>query len=758
MTSTTKSLFLAAALIWAAAPASRAIEPDPAAPVVSQLVARILEQNHYLHHPLDAKTSKELLANYLEMYDYNRMFFEKGDVDEFAARYGDTLADRLKEGEVTPAYEIFERFMKRLDERTALVGELVGTSSGTWWNTGAAPEFDADESIVIDRHEAPWSADAKAARELWRLRVKYELLQEKLSKTKTEDIAKTVRQRYERMQRTYKEFDSSDILQNYLSALTHTFDPHSDYMAAPQKENFDISMRLSLVGIGAVLRSEDGYAKIVSLVPGGPADKDKRLKPNDKIEALAQGDGPWIEAVGMKLDRLVQMIRGEKGTTVRLRVIPSDAIDPATRETIALVRDEIKLTDQEAKAKIIDAALPSGRTIKVGVIDLPSFYADMKSVIEAKSTTRDVEKLLGALKKENVDGVILDLRRNGGGSLSEAVSLTGLFIPEGPVVQVKDYRGVTKVLRDTEPSEFYKGPLIVLTSRASASASEILAAALQDYGRAVIVGEKSTFGKGTVQSIIELSQYLPGALRSYKPGAVKLTIQKFYRVSGGSTQNRGVIPDVKLPSLEDYMDIAESELKNAMPYDETDPASYQRTESVGAPKLKELAKASTERVSSNPEFAYVREDIERYKKQKAEKTISLNEKRRLSEKKADEERDQQRKKERAARKEKDLTAAEITLQSIDDGKPPMKSTAAVTMEGEGGAGDYEKAPPVPDFVLGETIKILADMLPAGAGRDAVVRKERRPTAPEIVSDEAEARQKKKFKGGDAEQALPARRP
>jgi carboxyl-terminal processing protease len=739
MTSKTKSFLLAAAAaLLLAPPAFSNVEPDAAAPVVGQLVARILEQNHYLHHPLDAKTSKDLLANYLEMYDYNRMFFEKSDVDEFSARYGDALADRVKEGDVAPAYEIFDRFMKRLAERVDQVNELTASTS-PWWNTVA--DFDADESIVIDRHEAAWPADSQQAHELWRLRIKYELLQEKINKTKPEEMGKTVNLRYDRLLRSYKEFDSGDVLQNYLSALTHTFDPHSDYMAAPQKENFDISMRLSLVGIGAVLRSEDGYAKIVSLVPGGPADKDKRLKPNDKIEALAQGDGPWIEAVGMKLDRLVQMIRGEKGTTVRLRVIPADAIDPGTRVTIALVRDEIKLTDQEAKAKVIEGSLPNGKTVKVGVIDLPSFYADMKSVIEAKSTTRDVEKLLTALKKEGVAGIIMDLRRNGGGSLSEAVSLTGLFIPEGPVVQVKDYRGVTKALRDTDPGEAYKGPLIVLTTRASASASEIFAAALQDYERAAIVGEKSTFGKGTVQSIIELSQYLPPALRSYNPGAVKLTIQKFYRVSGGSTQNRGVIPDVRLPSIEDYMDIAESELKNAMPYDDIPPASYQATGSVTPLKLRDLARFSAERVAVDPEFIYTRDDIERFKKQKEEKTISLNEKKRLAEKKADEDREAQRKKERAQRKEKELVSQEITLESIDGEAPPVKSTAAVTMEGEG--PDYEKSPPAPDFVLQETVRILADMISPPPRRitDSVVRKELPAGPPEVQAPEAATQRK-----------------
>lgn len=710
------SLVVAASLTVPAGAA--ALDAGPAAPIVGQMVARILEQNHYNHHPIDKKTSKEFLKTYLETYDYNHMIFEKADVEEFNSRWGESLGDRLKEGDVAPAFEIFDRFLKRLEDREAFVNKLTSTTLS----------FDADEAIVIDRHESPWPANQKEVDNLWRLRVKYELLQERLAKTKPEEQGKTVRQRYERLLRSYKEFDSSDVLQSYLTALTRTFDPHSDYMAAAQKENFDISMRLSLVGIGAVLRSEDGYAKIVSLVPGGPADTDKRLKPNDKIEAIAQGDGPWVEAVGMKLDRLVQLIRGEKGTTVRLRVIPSDAIDPSTRVNVAIVRDEIKLTDQEAKAKVItEPNGPGGRPLKIGVIDLPSFYADMKSVIEPKSTTRDVEKLLGALRKENVDGVIIDLRRNGGGSLSESVALTGLFVSEGPVVQVKDARGLIKVLKDSDAGVAYSGPLMVLTSRTSASASEIFAAALQDYGRAAIVGEKTTFGKGTVQSIIELNQYLPGALRGFKPGAVKLTIQKFYRISGGSTQHRGVIPDVHLPSLEDYMDITETSMSNALPYDEVEPAQYARVDNVTPPKIKELQRASAERVAANREFQWVKEDIERYKKQKEQKTISLNEAKRIAEKNEEEARQTQRKKARSAIKAPEMSSEEITLESIDAGKPPIKSTAPVTMPAEdaGQAAapenadkkdkDYEKAPPIPDYMLEESIQILADMItPQGA--------------------------------------------
>ena len=682
-----------------------AMDPGPASPIISQMVTQILERNHYNHHPVDDKTSKDMLGNYLEMYDYNHMFFTKEDVAEFESKYGASLDDKLHEGDVSPAFDIFDRFMKRLQERVAYIKK----------ETAHPFDFSKDESMIIDRHEAPYASAGAEMDELWRKRVKYEVLQERLAKTKPEEQAKTIEKRYDRLLQSYQEYDWNDVLQNYLTALTHAYDPHSDYMAAPQMENFNISMRLSLVGIGAVLRSEDGYAKIVSLVPGGPADTDKRLKPNDKIEAIAQGDGPWIEAVGMKLDRLVQLIRGEKGTVVRLRVIPADAMDPSTRVTIALTRDEIKLTDQEAKARIIDMpATKTQRSMKVGVIDLPSFYADMKSVIEPKSTTRDVEKLVTYLKKQGVDGLILDLRRNGGGSLSESVSLVGLFVPDGPVVQIKDARGIIKELRDSDDSMVYSGPMVVLTSRASASASEITAAALQDYGRAVIVGEKSTFGKGTVQSIIELSQYLPSALRSFKPGAVKLTIQKFYRISGGSTQHRGVTPDIKLPSLDDYMDMTESALHNPLPYDEVEPADYHKLDLVTPSKVKDLEKLSAERVSKDPEFAYVREDIERFKKQKEDKVISLNEQKRLDEKKADEARNTERKKERAARKTPALQFTDITLEQIDSGKPPVKSTTTLTAQNDPAAdsptADYEKAPPTPDYVLEETVHVVSDMV------------------------------------------------
>ena len=489
-------------------------------------------------------------------------------------------------------------------------------------------------------------------------------------------------------------------------------------MAQEQKENFDISMQLSLVGIGAVLKESDGYAQIVSLVPGGPADKDKRLKPKDKIEAVAEGvDGPWINVTGMRLDHVVEKIRGKKGTTVRLRVIPAGAIDRSTRVVISLIRDEIKLTDQEAKAEILTGQDLQGNPVKIGIIDLPSFYEDMKSGGEKKSTTRDVKKLLIALEAQGIQGLILDLRRNGGGALSEAINLTGLFIPPGPVVQVRDSRGVIRSLEHSD-SMIYSGPMVVLTSHASASASEIFAAALQDYGRALIVGNKKTFGKGTVQTLIDLSQYVPRIDPKTGPGALKLTIQKFYRVSGGSTQNKGVIPDIKLPSLEDYMDIAESALENALPYDEIDPASYQKVKDITPQLVDQLKKASEKRVKASREFGYVDQDIALFEKEDEGKVASLNEAERLKQQEDADNLDKERKEERLAAGPDEFTKTEITLESISGSTAPAVSEKALDKADssdkksgkEKNIATKDKEPEVPDIELEESARIVNDML------------------------------------------------
>ncbi|MEK7232552.1 MAG: carboxy terminal-processing peptidase [Elusimicrobiota bacterium] len=714
-------------------------------PIVAELVGRLLEQTHYARRPIDDEVAKEFLHNYLDSYDYNHMILEKSDVDEFEAKYATTLDERIKDGDVEAAYEIYDRVSSRLEERVALVKAL----------TASTFTFTSNEKVILDRHELDWAATPALAKELWRLRIKHEILLEQLTKLKAEEakaaaaitaqekkdkdaesgksaaaaaepakgekpakelsIKETIDQRYDRILRSYKEYDGIDVFSTFISALTRVFDPHTDYLAASQKENFDISMKLSLVGIGAVLRTEDGYARIVSLVPGGPADSDKRLKPNDRIEAVAQDDGPFIDAVGMKLDRLVQLIRGEKGSTVRMRVIPVDAIDPATRVIITLVRDEIKLTDQEAKAKIFTVPGKGGGTARIGVLDLPSFYADMHGSSGGKSATRDAERLIGEMKRRGVDALIIDLRRDGGGSLSEAVALTGLFINSGPVVQVKDARGMIKLLRDNDSITGFDGPMIVLTSRGSASASEIFAAALQDYGRGIVVGEKSTFGKGTVQSVLELNQYLPPAYRSYKPGALKLTIQKFYRVCGGSTQHRGVLPDIHIPFYGDISESTESSQKNALPYDEVEPAPYDRSATLQA-RLSSLAKASAARIEASREFQWIKEDMTRWEKQKKDKALSLNENTRLTERKTEEDRQAARKKERGARKEKPHAYEDITL-AILDGKAPAVAASSATApsrtltaeDEEMEVSGFAHPTDAPDVVLDETLRIATDL-------------------------------------------------
>lgn len=724
------SLFLSLAAGPRAAVSTGTVEAGPAAPATAQLVATLLEEGHYTHKPLTVETSRELMKLYLRMYDPYRLFFLAPDIAEFNGRFGPGLAQRVKYGDVTPAYFIFDRFMKRLEERVGWTHELV-LSTFT---------FASDAAMPADRREAAWPADEAAARELWRERMEADLLQEKLDGAKPEDWAKEVRKNYDRLLANYREFDSGDVLQGYLTALAACYDPHSAYMGAPAEENFDIGLGISLVGIGVTLQTEEGYAKIMAIIPGGPAAKSEAFHVNDRIEAVAQGtDGPFVEAAGMRLDRLVKLIRGEKGTVVRLRLIPVDALDPSTRVTVTLVREKILLRDQQARAQVVLVPGKNGADRRLGVIKLPSFYTKV-GPSGGESTTRDVRTLLEYLKRQGVEGLILDLRDNGGGSLEEAVNMTGLFTGGGPVVQVRDHRGEVRTLSAPRDGPAYAGPLVVLNSRFSASASEIVSAALQDYRRAVLVGEKSTFGKGTVQTVAELDQYMPPALRHHKAGGLRLTIQKFYRVSGGSTQNRGVPPDIPLPSLNDHLDMAESSLPNAMVYDQIPPAAYAPVDAVSAPELDRLRAASAKRAAASPDFNFVRQDIALYLERKKEKTISLNYARRLAERKEDEARRTRRNKERAERGLPPLSVTGITLQDIEAGKPlvlnstaamavslstgpatasaaavvPVSSAAALSGAAVSSAavdgGGYAKAPAAVDFVLEEAARVLSDLI------------------------------------------------
>jgi carboxyl-terminal processing protease len=651
---------------------------------IAHLTARMLEQFHYLHQRFDSKVSSRFLDYYIKSLDPQRMHFLQADIDEFE-KYRTNLGTlTLKQLDTSPAYVIFNRFMQRLDERIAYSTEILKTEPF---------EFNGDERLLINRKDQPFPKDMAAAKALWHERVRYEFLQEKLNKEGREEIAKLIAnhanpiesaltwrdfkadivkiisRRYSRIHRTFREWDNEEVLQAYLTALAHVYDPHSDYFDRAQLENFSIGMSLSLFGVGAVLTSEDGYCKINELNPSGPAAKSKKFKANDKIVAVAQGTNEPVDVVDMPLGKVVEMIRGPKGTEVRLTIIPADASDPSSRVTVSVIRDQIKLEDQQAKAKIIDLPDAQGNNRRLGVIDLPSFYASFplvgsKDKAETKSTTTDVALILKKLKEEKVDGVILDLRRNGGGSLEEAINLTGLFIKEGPVVQIKDPNGDVQVDEDKDPSIQYDGPLIVLTSRFSASASEILAGALQDYGRALLVGDASTHGKGTVQSLNQLAPYLftssDSTADAASLGALKVTTRKFYRASGSSTQLKGVIPDIILPSIDDYLEVGESSLDNPLPWDTIESANYEKLNRV-KPYLAEVSKKSAERVATGRDFDYVKEDIEQVKKVVAEKTVSLNEQQRLKEKEESDIRQKVRERERKARKQTDQKILTVLL-------------------------------------------------------------------------------------------------
>ena len=626
---------------------------------VAVSVGRLLEEGHYTHQSLNDDVSKKFLRTYLEMLDFSHLFFTQQDVDALYAKYGTSIDDDVLLGNLKPAYEIYALYQKRVDDRVAKIKELLKGP------IDVAP----DTTIDLSRQKAPWPKDAAEADRIWEARIANELLQEKLSEHPIEPGPQLVARRYDRLVRNVHEEDKPEQVKLFLSALAQTYDPHSEYLSKADLKNFSINMGLSLVGIGAMLRSEDGYAKIESLVAGGPAQKQGGIKVGDRITAVAQGSAEFADVRDMRLDQVVEMIRGRKGTKVRLLVIPADAPDPSKRKTVEIVRDEIKLKDQEARADIIIKKDQNGAPVKLGWITLPSFYADMDK--HQKSTTKDVSALLKRLKKENVNGIVVDLRRNGGGSLEEAIALTGLFLKSGPVVQTKGSNGNIVVSSDPDPGVGYAGPLVVVTSRQSASASEIFAAALQDYGRALIVGDRNTFGKGTVQTILEIGRFtsLLGS-RSQEDGALKLTIQKFYRVAGGSTQLHGVASDVVLPSLTDLPEFGEGALKNFLPYDEVPKARYTKWAESPQIFLDEIKRRSEARIQESPEFRYVLEDIARMRRKLDENRISLNEEQRRAELAEDKLRKETRLKDRLARTNEDTSVYRLTLDTVD--KPNLQ--------------------------------------------------------------------------------------
>jgi carboxyl-terminal processing protease len=665
------------------------LKPGPNDGRIAYVTARLLEEYHYSQQPLDEETSKKFFDGYLEELDPQRLHFLQSDIAQFAHYRTnlDTLTvSSLETADLTPAYEIYQRFLERLQQRVVYVGDLLKQDKF---------QFDGHEQILIDRHDATYPKDLDEAKQLWREHLSWDYLQEKLSreisptndsitlilpKSAATNITDTLRRRYERGLRSFTERDSSDILQIYLEALAHSYDPHSDYFNTEHAQDFSIGMSLSLFGIGAELHSDDGYCTIGSLISGGPAAKSKQLKANDKIVAVAQSNQPPVDVVDMELSKVVQMIRGPKGTQVRLTIVPAEA--PNTRQVVSLVRDEIKLADQEAKAQLV--VLPNGKggTSRIGVIDVPSFYAPVDLSGGAASSTNfvstDVAKLIKKLKQEKVAGIIIDLRNNGGGSLEEAVKFTGLFIKGGLVVLVRTPDGRVIADNDDDPSLLYNGPLIVLANRLSASASEIVAAALQDYGRALIVGDTSTFGKGTVQNLDPLRPFIESATND--PGTLKITIRKFYRVSGASTQFKGVASDIVLPDKLNYAtDIGEASLDNPLTWDTIPSAEYDKL-NLTQPYLAGLRALSGARIATNQDFIYIRQDIDEFKKLEADKTASLNERDELKEHQETETKGKARAQEREKQKTPDEKIYDLTVENAGQpGLPaPVQETNTIT--------------------------------------------------------------------------------
>jgi len=692
------------------APSARAPNLQATEANVTRLTTTILERSQFAHHPLDSELAGKFLDSYLDALDGRRSLFLQSDIEEFGA-YRATLAQLTREGNTSAAHAIWRRYLQRLQERTTYLTQQLKTASF---------EFTGQDSYSFDREHAARPRDAAAAQAGWRQDLRAEYLDEKLRDVPKKQIVTTLTRRYEQQQRTMQALDKNDVLEAYLNALAHVYDPHSDYLGHEQMESLSIAMNLSLFGIGAVLESKDGFTTIREVLPGGPAGRGGILQPGDRIVGVAQAGKDAVDIVNMPLSRAVELIRGPKGSRVTLTIIPASAPEGSLPKPVALVRDEIQLEDQQAKARIVDLPSGQGSVLRVGVIDLPSFYADMGSpgAKGRRSVTADVARLLSKLQAEHVHGVVVDLRRNGGGSLEEAISLTGLFIPQGPVVQTRGPDGKVDVDADTDPAQLYAGPLVLLTSRFSASASEILAGALQDYGRALVVGDSSTFGKGTVQSVLPLARIMDqsGLAHSYDPGALKVTIRKFYRPGGSSTQMRGVESNIVVPSTTDFSGVSESAMKDPLPWDAVPVAAFVREERV-VPYLDALRQKSAQRIAAAQDFVYLAEDIARLRKSLATKTISLNEAQRRQELAEAKTRQAEREKERAARKTQKPATYEITLKNaatpglppaLSASNPPAPPAAKKGSDTPGDASDPTTPAGRDDIILSEAERILAD--------------------------------------------------
>jgi carboxyl-terminal processing protease len=697
------ALFVSAGLLLPEAPSAADSRQ------IALAVGQLLEQGHYSGWQLGPQMSERILHTYLEDLEDNKLFLTQGDVNRLRAKYGKTLGRDIPRANLGPATAIYGVFRARVQERVAKIRQLLKDNY----------DFKSDRSVDLNRQNKPWPADAAAADLLWRDRIEGELLQVKLyglgvRKPGSEVLAR----RYEQMLKTVADRGEDDIEEIFLNAAAESYDPHSEYMGRSNLEGFETSMRLSLIGIGAEVSAENGYAKIRRLMPDGPAAKCAQVRVGDRIIAIAQGNGPFVDTREMKLDDVIELIRGKKGTVLRLQLLPAGVTDPSKRRVVELVRDTVKLTDEEANAEIIEKPLPDGTSRRLGWITLPSFYEDPGKFGLGKSASRDVAALIKRLNQEKIQGLVVDLRSNGGGSLDEAVNMSGLFINQGPVVQVKYSDGGTEILRDKEGKALYTGPLILLVNKLSASASELFAAAMQDYGRALIVGDSSTFGKGTVQVLIELRQVVPG---SSAEGALKLTVQKFYRVAGGSTQLKGVLSDVRLPSVTDNAEFGERSLHFPLAYDGIAPAPIGVASNHRVLLIDQLRQRSAARVNRDSEFHNITEDSQEINQRLKINRVSLNE----AVRRAEMAKDAKRKEKEAAENKHALQADRslpyrLTLADIKRAQLPLvgkesdADNPAFEDDDDENEGDLVKSetanPEGRSAVKRETLNILSDLI------------------------------------------------
>lgn len=640
------------------------------------LVTQLIEKYHYKNKKLDDDLSAVILDRYLESLDPTRSYFMGEDIRRFRI-YLDRLDDALHDAELAPAFAIFKVYRKRVDERIVYAVKLLDQDF----------TFEQDEDFIFDREALPWPSTAAEMNDLWRQRVKNDILNLRLAGKQATEYKDTLRKRYERMRTSTYQLDANDVFQIFINAYTTTIEPHTAYFSPRISENFDISMRLSLEGIGAVLSSDNDYTVIQHIIPGGPADLSKQLHDEDKITGVGQGEkGEIIDVIGWRLDDVVDLIRGPKDTVLRLQILPKDTGPEGPARTITLTRDKIKLEEQAARSSIIE--IPDSN-MRVGVITLPTFYIDFSAQARGdkdyKSTTHDVKKLIADLQKENVEGLVIDLRGNGGGSLSEALELTGLFIKAGPVVQTRDASGKVEINNDPDPSITYTGPLAVLVDRNSASAAEIFSGALQDYQRAIIIGEP-TFGKGTVQNVVDLNRFTRDSGTDL--GKLKTTIAQFFRITGSSNQFKGVIPDIVFPTARDMEKYGERSLDNALPWSQVEPAEYIRVSQPLDNFYPAIRDKFANRIKTDKAFNLLLQELDLVEKATARKSVSLLESRRRNE-------------------QDQLTRAKRALTNeirMAQGLPPLSEDA------EPGTEESDQDNKATDILLRESALILHDLV------------------------------------------------